>query len=200
MPLVRIDLPASVTALDREAIAEVVYDALVNVAGVPENDRFIIISEHGASSLVMDPSYVVERTERALVIQITLNTGHAVEVKRKSRGNCTARSPTGCSRPSGCAPRTCSSTWSRFPRRTGPSAAGKPRTPTSHPGQDRRPRSKPSPRRWGCERLRGRQRVSCDGGRQFAREFVQVLAGGGDGGVAEHLGDHLPLPAGRRSG
>lgn len=83
MPLVRIDLPASVTALDREAIAEVVYDALVNVAGVPENDRFIIISEHGASSLVMDPSYVVERTERALVIQITLNTGHAVEVKRK---------------------------------------------------------------------------------------------------------------------
>ena len=83
MPLVRIDLPASVTAPDREAIAEVVYDALVNVAAVPANDRFIIVSEHGAASLVMDPGYVVERTERALVIQITLNAGRTLEVKKR---------------------------------------------------------------------------------------------------------------------
>lgn len=83
MPLVRIDLPASTTAPDREAIAEVVYDALVDVAAVPANDRFIVVSEHGSNSLVMDPTYVVERTERALIIQITLNAGRTLEVKKK---------------------------------------------------------------------------------------------------------------------
>jgi 4-oxalocrotonate tautomerase len=31
---------------------------------------------------VIDPTYVVERTERALIIQITLNAGRTVEVKK----------------------------------------------------------------------------------------------------------------------
>jgi phenylpyruvate tautomerase PptA (4-oxalocrotonate tautomerase family) len=82
MPLVRIDLPASTPPPDRDAIVEVVYDALVNVAGAPANDKFIIVSEHAPTSLVMDQHYVVERTERALIIQITLNVGRTVEVKK----------------------------------------------------------------------------------------------------------------------
>ena len=45
-----------------------VYDALVNVAGAPDNDKFMIISEHGPGSFVMDPNYVVARSERALII------------------------------------------------------------------------------------------------------------------------------------
>lgn len=82
MPLVRIDLPATTPAAHRDAIAEVVYDALVNIAGAPANDKFVVIAEHGPSCLVMDPHYVAERTERALIIQITLNTGRTVEVKK----------------------------------------------------------------------------------------------------------------------
>jgi len=82
MPLVRIDLPASTTPLDREAIVEVIYDALVNVAGAPAHDKFMIVTEHEPTSLVMDRVYIVERTKRALIIQITLNTGRSVEVKK----------------------------------------------------------------------------------------------------------------------
>lgn len=82
MPLVRIDLPATTPPDHRGAIIDVVYDALVNVAGAPDNDKFMIISEHGPGSLVMDPNYVVARSERALIIQITLNAGRTIEVKK----------------------------------------------------------------------------------------------------------------------
>jgi 4-oxalocrotonate tautomerase len=82
MPLARIDLPGATIAEHRQAIAEVIYDALVTVAGAPENDKFITIVEHAPGTLIMDPSYIVERTNRALIIQITLNTGRTTEVKK----------------------------------------------------------------------------------------------------------------------
>jgi len=126
MPLVRIDIPATTPPDHREAIIGVVYDALVKVASAPDNDKFMIISEHGPGSLVMDPNYVVARSDRALIIQITLNAGRTIEVKK----NLYARSRTGSKRASGCPPRTCSSTWSRCQRKTGPSGAARPSTPT----------------------------------------------------------------------
>lgn len=83
MPLVRIDLPAGRTADQREAIVDVISDALASEANVPSDDRFMILSEHGAGTLVIDPGYLgVSRTAEALVIQITLNTGRTVDVKK----------------------------------------------------------------------------------------------------------------------
>lgn len=83
MPLVRIDLPAGRTADQRRAITEVIYDALVNQANVPADDRFMILSEHAPGDLVIDASYLgVQRSAEALVIQITLNAGRSVEVKK----------------------------------------------------------------------------------------------------------------------
>lgn len=82
MPLVRIDVPASMPADERRETGDVVYDALVNVAGAPVNDRFMVLTEHTPDALVMDPTYLVERTGRALIIQITLNAGRSVEVKK----------------------------------------------------------------------------------------------------------------------
>jgi 4-oxalocrotonate tautomerase len=83
MPLVRIDLPESTNHLDREAVGAVVYDALVHVAGAPENDRFVVTTAHDGASLMMDRSYLVERTDRALIIQITLNAGRSLELKKR---------------------------------------------------------------------------------------------------------------------
>jgi 4-oxalocrotonate tautomerase len=82
MPLVRIDVPQSTPGPEREAISGVVYDALVNVAGAPVNDKFVIISAHEPAALEMHPTYLVERTDRALIIQITFNAGRSVEVKK----------------------------------------------------------------------------------------------------------------------
>jgi phenylpyruvate tautomerase PptA (4-oxalocrotonate tautomerase family) len=83
MPLVRIDLPAGSSSEQREAIVDVVYDALVSEANVPANDRFMILNEHDRGTLVMDPTYVVDRTPGALILQITLNVGRTTEVKKR---------------------------------------------------------------------------------------------------------------------
>ncbi|GAA4287988.1 tautomerase family protein [Georgenia daeguensis] len=82
MPLVRIDLPEATPPEYRQSIVEVVYEALVDAVGAPVNDRFMIVSEHEPENLVMDPTYMVERTERALIIQITFNAGRTVEAKK----------------------------------------------------------------------------------------------------------------------
>jgi 4-oxalocrotonate tautomerase len=78
MPLARIDLPAPTAAGHRVAAAEVVYRALVDVAGVPEGDRFIVVNEHERESLLMDPHYFVERTAAALIVQVVFNQGRRI--------------------------------------------------------------------------------------------------------------------------
>jgi 4-oxalocrotonate tautomerase len=82
MPLVRIDLHEGTSPDYRNAVVEVIYDALRRVAGAPEDDKFMVVSEHKPGNLVMDPNYMVERTENALIVQITFNTGRTTEVKK----------------------------------------------------------------------------------------------------------------------
>ena len=83
MPLARIDLPAGRSAEYRAAVSEVVYRAVVEKLGAPPNDRFQVISEHPEKDLIIDPAYLgIERSKEALLIQVTLNAGRTVEVKR----------------------------------------------------------------------------------------------------------------------
>jgi 4-oxalocrotonate tautomerase len=83
MPLVRIDLREGKPPSDQQAIGEVVYDALVSI-GVPANDRFQVITEHSKAGLIFDPSYLgIQRSEALIVIQITLNEGRSLEVKKR---------------------------------------------------------------------------------------------------------------------
>lgn len=83
MPLVRIDLPQGKPAEYRRAIADAVYTALTAVFNVPENDRFMVIAEHDPANLVIDPGYLgISRSPDALLIQVTLNEGRAVPLKK----------------------------------------------------------------------------------------------------------------------
>ena len=83
MPLARIDLPAGKPASYRRAVADVVYEAMVAVLKAPKDDRFQVIAEHGRDTLIIDPTYLgIERSADALIIQLTLNEGRAVEVKQ----------------------------------------------------------------------------------------------------------------------
>jgi 4-oxalocrotonate tautomerase len=83
MPLVRIDLARGKTEHYRRTIGDVVYDAMVATLNVPANDRFQIIAEHSDSDFIIDKTYLdVERTEDVIVIQVTLNAGRPVELKR----------------------------------------------------------------------------------------------------------------------
>jgi 4-oxalocrotonate tautomerase len=50
---------------------------------VPKDDRFQIITEHAPSDLVIDPTYLgIDRSKDAIIIQVTLNEGRTVELKK----------------------------------------------------------------------------------------------------------------------
>jgi phenylpyruvate tautomerase PptA (4-oxalocrotonate tautomerase family) len=83
MPFVRIDLARGKPAEYRKAIGDIVYRAMLEVIGVPRDDRFQIIAEHPAEALQYTPTYLGIRYSADLVfIQITLNQGRTVEQKR----------------------------------------------------------------------------------------------------------------------
>ena len=83
MPLARIDLPAGQSAEYRAAVGEVVYAAMLSALNVPKNDRFQVIVEHSGADLVINPEYLgIQRSSAAIVIQVTLNEGRTLELKR----------------------------------------------------------------------------------------------------------------------
>jgi len=83
MPLARIDLPQGKSADYRKAVGEIVYDAMIKTINVPKDDRFQVITEHPAEGLVFDPTYLgIKRTADCILIQITLNEGRTLDMKR----------------------------------------------------------------------------------------------------------------------
>ena len=83
MPLARIDLPAGKPADYGRAVADVVYEAMIATLNAPKNDRFQVISEHTRDTLIIDPTYLgIERSPDALIIQLTLNEGRTLEMKK----------------------------------------------------------------------------------------------------------------------
>jgi phenylpyruvate tautomerase PptA (4-oxalocrotonate tautomerase family) len=82
MPLVRIDLLKGKDENYRRQIGRAVYEAMVSV-GVPENDRFQIVSEHDEGNFLFDPDYLgIHRTKDLVMIQITWNTGRTTAQKQ----------------------------------------------------------------------------------------------------------------------
>lgn len=83
MPLVRITLRKGKSPEFLRGVSDAVHAALVAEANVPEDDRFHIIEEVEAAHLVAHPTYGgVSRSEGLIVVQITLNAGRSVEIKR----------------------------------------------------------------------------------------------------------------------
>jgi phenylpyruvate tautomerase PptA (4-oxalocrotonate tautomerase family) len=82
MPLARIDLRKGKNAAYRRNIGRVIYEAMVAV-GVPEGDRFQVITEHDADNFLFEPTYLgIQRTDDLVIIQITWNEGRTVEQKK----------------------------------------------------------------------------------------------------------------------
>jgi 4-oxalocrotonate tautomerase len=78
MPLVRIHVPQGKSAEYRSAISDVVYNTTITVLNVLENNRFHVISEHSTKDLLIDPTYLgIQRSDNAIIIQVTLNEGRA---------------------------------------------------------------------------------------------------------------------------
>jgi len=83
MPLVRISMNEGRSADVRRAMSEAVHQAMVETINVPADDRFQIIDERPSGGLVYDAGYLgIKRTDGVVIIQITLNAGRTVELKK----------------------------------------------------------------------------------------------------------------------
>ncbi len=84
MPLVRINLSKSASAETVRTVSDVIYDAMINVANVPANDKFQIINRHADDELVYpaDGYLGVTYTPGIVFIQVTWNAGRTIEVKK----------------------------------------------------------------------------------------------------------------------
>ena len=84
MPFVRIDLLEGKSPEYRAQVGQIVYQALLDVLGVPPNDRFQVFAEHSKSGLQFDRDYLgVHRSDDCVFLQITLNAGRSVELKQR---------------------------------------------------------------------------------------------------------------------
>ena len=84
MPLVRIDLNKSYTQESSKQIGEIVYSAMEEEINVPKDDKFQIITRHETSELNIPDSYLgIKYTEGLIIIQISLNKGRSIELKKK---------------------------------------------------------------------------------------------------------------------
>jgi 4-oxalocrotonate tautomerase len=83
MPLARIDMPRGKSADYKRAIADVIYEAVVEVLKAPPRDRFQVITEHDPDTLLIDPHYFgIERSADALLIQVTISGGRPTEMRQ----------------------------------------------------------------------------------------------------------------------
>jgi len=83
MPFVRIDLVRGKSAQYRKTLGEIVYNAMVDVINVPNNDKFQIITEHAPEDLNFSENYLGNHYSKDLIfIQITLSSGRSVELKK----------------------------------------------------------------------------------------------------------------------
>ncbi|MCL8010241.1 tautomerase family protein [Streptomyces sp. AS02] len=66
------------------AVADAVHAAVVEVLAVPERDRFQIVTEHEAGSVIaLDAGLGFERSEDIVMIQIFTQTGRSTAVKQQ---------------------------------------------------------------------------------------------------------------------
>ena len=83
MPLVRISLREGKPTAYRRAIADAIHRAMVETVNVPPLDRFQVITEYPPEGLIYDPTYLgIDRTDDVVFIQITLNAGRTVDLKK----------------------------------------------------------------------------------------------------------------------
>lgn len=83
MPLVRIALREGKPESFLTKAGDAVHRAMIETINVPPLDRFQLITEHTKPEFIYDPNYLnIKRTDDLIIIQITLNQGRTVEMKK----------------------------------------------------------------------------------------------------------------------
>lgn len=83
MPFVKLYLRKGKTPEYLRSVADAVHEALVTQANVPPDDRFQVIHQLDDEALIAHPSYGgVNRSKDVIIVEITLNTGRTIEIKK----------------------------------------------------------------------------------------------------------------------
>jgi len=83
MPLVQVSLRRGKPAAHRQAILDGIYRALRATFDVPEEDRFMTITEHDETDFSYSPNYLgIQRSDDLVMIQVTVNNTRTVEKKQ----------------------------------------------------------------------------------------------------------------------
>jgi len=83
MPLVRISLMKDRPTGLGKKIGAIIYRTMLDTINVPLHDNFQVITEHDSDSLIYDSEYLnIPRTDDVVFIQITLNEGRTLEMKK----------------------------------------------------------------------------------------------------------------------
>jgi phenylpyruvate tautomerase PptA (4-oxalocrotonate tautomerase family) len=88
MPISQISLQRRKPLPYRRAIADGIHQALVEVIGIPLDDRFQLINEYEPDNLIYNPNFLgIERSDDIVIVQITLRSGRSrdqrVELHRR---------------------------------------------------------------------------------------------------------------------
>jgi len=83
MPLSRVSLRRGKPAAYRKAILDGVYRAMRAVFDVPDEDRFMTITEHDEDNFSYSKSYLgIARSDDLVMIQLTVNNTRTLEKKK----------------------------------------------------------------------------------------------------------------------
>ena len=83
MPLSRISLKQGKSAQYRQAILDGVYLAMRETFDVPEDDRFMIVTEHVDGDFVYGSHYLgIDRSDDLVIVQLTVSNTRPLEKKR----------------------------------------------------------------------------------------------------------------------
>lgn len=84
MPVFHAHVPARrYSPTQKRALADALNRSLVQGLGIPEGDRFIMISEHGEDELFLDPTFMgMQRSGDAVIITVLLGAHRPLEDKR----------------------------------------------------------------------------------------------------------------------
>lgn len=83
MPLTRISLRAGKSREYIDAILANIYEAMRETFNVPEDDRFMTVTQHTEAEFSYSASYLgIARTDDLVVIQITCNDTRSIEEKK----------------------------------------------------------------------------------------------------------------------
>ena len=83
MPLTRISLRGGKPAAYTQAIMDGIYAAMRETFEVPEDDRFMIVSEHEADQFVYGEHYLgIDRSPDLVIIQLTISNTRSIAQKK----------------------------------------------------------------------------------------------------------------------